>query len=222
MKKYFETLRKCPLFDKIEDDNLTALLDCLGARVSSYNKKDTIIAEGEAARYICIVLSGSVQIIQIDYFGNRSIVSDIGPSQLFGEAFACAGEEEIPVNVVANEDCEIMFIDCNRATHTCCNACEFHGKIIYNLMKNMAIKNIMFHQKIQITAKRTTREKLLAYLTLQAKKKGSNSFEIPFDRQALADYLEVDRSGLSAEISKLRDEGIVESKKSRFKLLHTK
>lgn len=219
MQKYFETLRKCPLFYQIEEENLTALLGCLGAKVCSYNKKDTIIAEGEPAQYIGIVLSGSVEIIQIDYFGNRSIVSDIGASHLFGEAFACAGEKEIPVTVVANESCEIMFIDCKRAMHSCCNACTFHAKIIYNLMKDMATKNILFHQKIQITAKRSTREKLLAYLMMQAKKHGSNSFYIPFDRQALADYLEVDRSGLSAEISKLRDEGMIESKKSWFQLL---
>lgn len=219
MQKYFEILRKCPLFYQIEEENLTALLGCLGAKVRSYNKKDTVIAEGELAQYIGIVLSGSVQIIQIDYFGNRSIVSDIGASNLFGEAFACAGEKETPVTVVANASCEIMFIDCERAMHSCCNACTFHTKIIYNLMRDMATKNILFHQKIQITAKRSTREKLLAYLMLQAKKHGSNSFYIPFDRQALADYLEVDRSGLSAEISKLRDEGMIESKKSWFKLL---
>ena len=219
MKKYFDVLQKCTLFSQIDAENLTALLGCLGAKVRTYNKKDTIIAEGEAARNIGIVLSGSVQIIQIDYFGNRSIISDIAPAQLFGEAFACAGEPEIPVNAVAGEACQVMFIDCERVMHPCCNGCEFHQKIIYNLMKNMAAKNIMFHQKIQITSKRTTREKLMAYLMLQAKKNSSASFAIPFDRQELADYLEVDRSGLSAEISKLRSEGILKSNKNHFVLL---
>lgn len=219
MKKYFDILRKCTLFNQIDDENLAALLGCLGAKVRAYNKRDTIIAEGEAAGKIGIVLSGTVQIIQIDYFGNRSIISDIAPAQLFGEAFACAGVPEIPVNVVANEPCEILFIDCERTMHPCCNGCEFHGKIIYNLMKDMALKNIMFHQKIQITAKRSTREKLMAYLMLRAKKNGSGSFDIPFDRQELADYLEVDRSGLSAEISKLRREGIIKCRKNHFVLL---
>ncbi|MBQ7821815.1 MAG: Crp/Fnr family transcriptional regulator [Clostridia bacterium] len=219
MKKYFDILRKSPLFNRIEDEDLTALLSCLGAKVCSYNKKETIMSEGEEAHEFGIVLFGSVQVIQIDYFGNRSIVSDVTPGEIFGEAFACAGESEIPVSVVANEACEVMFIDCNRAMHSCSNACEFHSKIIFNLMKIMALKNIMFHQKLQITSKRTTREKLLTYLMQQAKRNNSNSFEIPFDRQELADYLEVDRSGLSAEISKLRDEGIIESQKSRFRLL---
>lgn len=219
MKKYFNVLRKCPLFDQIEDENLTAILGCLGARVVSFRKKETVIAEGEAARNICIVLSGSVQIIQVDYFGNRSIVSGAAPSEMFGESFACAGVKSIPVSVVANEYSAIMLIDCIRIMHACGNSCGFHQKMIYNLMRDVATKNIMFHQKIEITSKRSTREKLMAYLMLQAKKTGSNSFEIPFDRQELADYLEVERSGLSAEISKMRKEGIIESRKNHFELL---
>lgn len=219
MKKYSEILRKCSLFDNIEDENLTALLGCLGARVKSFGKKETIMAEGDSTRDFGIVLSGSVQIMQLDYLGNRSIVSNIAPTQLFGEAFSCAGVSTMPLDVVASEPSEIMFIDCHRALHTCSNACEFHSRIIYNLMKSMATKNIIFHQKLQITSKRSTRKKLMAYLMLQSKKTGSKSFEIPFDRQELADYLEVDRSGLSAEISKLRKEGIIKSHKNRFQIL---
>ncbi|MBE7045276.1 MAG: Crp/Fnr family transcriptional regulator [Ruminococcaceae bacterium] len=219
MKKYFPVLRKCTLFDQVADEDLIALLGCLGARVQSYQKKDTVLSEGETATHIGILLSGSVQMIQHDYFGNRSIVSEIHASQLFAESFACAGDAELPVSVIANEPSEVMFINCNRVMYTCANACAFHGKIIYNLMKTMANKNILFHQKLQITSKRTTREKLMTYLLQQAKRKGKNSFEIPFNRQELADYLEVDRSGLSAEISKLRDEGILKSDRSRFELL---
>lgn len=219
MKKYFEVLRKCPLFNEIEDENLIALLGCLDARVRFYEKKETIIAEGMPAKYLGIVLSGSVQIVRIDYFGNRSIVSGAEPSQLFAEAFACAEVGAIPVDIIANEPCEIMLIDCHRLMHSCSNACGFHQQMIFNLMKDMATKNLMFHQKIEITSKRSTREKLMAYLMFQAKKVGSNRFEIPFDRQELADYLEVDRSGLSAEIGKLCKEGVLISRKKQFELL---
>lgn len=219
MEKYLKILKNCMLFDDIEDDNLKALLGCLEARIKVYKKREIIISEGEPAKNVGIVLSGSVQVMQIDYFGNRSIVSNISKSQLFGESFACAGVEETPVDTVANEDCEIMFINCARIMRSCCNACTFHSQMIYNLMKNMAVKNIMFHRKIQITAKRTTREKLMEYLLQQAKEKDSTSFIIPFNRQELADFLEVDRSGLSVEISKLRDEGILESYKNSFKLI---
>ena len=219
MKKYLEILKKCPLFAGIDEENLLRMLTCLGARVTAFDKKYTIFAEGTPARHIGIVLSGSAQIIQVDYYGNRSILSEVAPSEIFGEAFACAESRNLPISVIATEPCEVMLLECSHILHTCQNNCGFHQALIFNLMKDLATKNILFHQRIEITAKRSTREKLLAYLVLQAKNTGSDSFEIPFDRQELADYLEVDRSGLSAEISKLRKEGILESQKNRFTLL---
>ena len=219
MKKYFETLRKCPLFSQIVDDDLLTMLGCLGAKVEHFDKKYTILTEGRPAKHIGIVLSGSAQIVQNDYYGNRSLLSSVEPAEVFGEAFACAEVPSLPVSVIANEPSEIMLIDSAHILHTCCNNCGFHQQLIFNLMKSLATKNIMFHQRLEITAKRSTREKLIAYLMLQAKKAGSNSFDIPFDRQELADFLEVDRSGLSAEISKLRQEGVIESHRKHFKLL---
>ena len=219
MKKYFEILRKCPLFNQIEDENLIALLGCLGAKVEKKKKKETIMAEGTEARYIGIVLSGSAQVLRIDYFGNRSIVSGAGPSEMFAEAFACAEVKEIPVDIIANEPCEIMLLDGQRIMHSCSSACGFHQQVIFNLMKAVATKNIRFHQKIEVTSKRSTREKLMTYLMIQAKKAGSRSFDIPFDLQELADYLEVDRSGLSAEISRLCKEGVLTSRRKHFELL---
>ena len=209
MEKYFEIIRKCPLFEGIEDKDLLGLMGCLGAKLISFEKKYTIFTEGSRAKYLGIILSGSAQIIQLDYYGNRSILSIIEPSELFGEAFACAELEAIPVSVVANEACDVLLIECERILHTCSKACGFHQRLIFNLMKDIATKAIMFQQKIEIVSKRSTREKLLAYLNIQSKKAGSRSFDIPFDRQELADYLEVERSGLSAEISKLRKEGIL-------------
>ena len=219
MKKYLEILKKCPLFDHIEDEDLIRMLGCLGAKIEAFDKKYTVFAEGSPAKYIGIVLTGSAQILQIDYYGNRNILSNISASQVFAEAFACAEIPTIPVTVIANEPCEIMLIDCSHILHTCTNNCGFHQHLIFNLMKDLAKKTITFHQKIEITSKRTTREKLMTYLALEAKKASSNSFDIPFDRQELADYIEVDRSGLSAEISKLKKEGLIESQKNHFELL---
>ena len=219
MKKYLKILRQCSLFHGIDDDNLIKMLTCLGARITEFDKKYTIFAEGSRARHIGIVLSGSAQIVQVDYYGNRSIVSDVKPAEIFGEAFACAECASLPISVIASDPCEVMLIDCSHILHTCQNNCGFHQALIFNLMKDLAGKSLRFHERIEITSKRSTREKLLAYLTIQAKTAGSDSFEIPFDRQELADYLEVDRSGLSAEISKMRKEGILESEKNRFTLL---
>lgn len=221
-KNYDEVLEKCLLFNDIEHKNLSAMLGCLGAKVEKFSKNQTILTEGEPARRIGIVLSGAAQIIRVDYYGNRSIVASMEPAQLFGESFACAGVKTMPVSVVASEDAEVMLIDCARIIRSCSNACVFHNQMIFNLMKVVATKNLVFNQKLEVTSRRTTREKLMTYLLLQAKLQNKSSFTIPYDRQELADFLEVDRSGLSAEISRMRREGLIACKRSTFTLLNKK
>lgn len=219
MIEYFDLLRRCRLFDGIADGELGPMLRCLGARTVRCPRGGTIIGEGEPARELGIVLSGAAQIVRVDYYGNRSIVADIAPAQLFAESFACAETDVMPVSVVASADSEVMLIDARRVTVSCSNACEFHNRMIFNLLKVVARKNLIMNQKLEIISRRTTREKLMAYLMGQAKQAGSSRFVIPFDRQELADYLEVERSGLSAEIGKLRREGVLESRQSEFTLL---
>lgn len=219
MQKYFNILKKCPLFFGIEDEELMRMLECLGAKIEVFDKKSTIFAEGSRAKYIGIVLKGTAQMTQVDYYGNRSILSGYFPTDIFAEAFACAEVKEIPISVVADEPCAVMLIDCSRVLHTCQNNCGFHQQLIFNLMKELAMKNLTFHRKIEVTSKRTTREKLMAYLLQISQKSGSMKFDIPFDRQELADYLEVERSGLSTEIGKMKKEGIIENNKNHFELL---
>ena len=219
MKEFFPILETCPLFDGIDLKDLSSMLTCLGARVSNYQKNQVIFREGETAKYVGIVLSGAVQIVREDFYGNRSIVARIEPSELFGESFACAGVSVLPVSVAAAEDSRVMLIDCRRLTVSCTSACSFHSKMIFNLLQVVATKNLIFNQKIEITSHRTTREKLMAYLLMQAKQNKSSSFTIPYDRQALADYLCVDRSAMAVEIGKLRKDGIIACEKSRFELL---
>ena len=219
MRKYLQVLGKCPLFLEIEDTDLLKMLTCLGARIEKFGKRETVLSEGSLAEYIGIVLSGSVTVLRNDYYGTRSILSIGRESDVFAEAFACASAK-LPVSVVANEPCEVMLINSSRIIPRCECGCDYHNRLIYNLMKDLATKTIMFHQRVEIISRRTTREKLLAYLMFYAKRVGSESFEIPFDRQELADYLEVDRSGLCAEISKLRGEGVLESNKRHFRLIN--
>lgn len=218
MKKYMEILSKCRLFENMENENITAMLGRLEAEMRSYKKEQNIFTEGEKASHIGIILSGTAQIVRVDFYGNRSIVTNIEPSEIFGESFVCTETKSVPVNVIAEKDCEVMLIDSRKMLHPCCNACEFHSQIIFNLMKEIAAKNLLLNQKIEIISKRTTREKLMTYLMIQAKQRGK-SFTIPYDRQELADFLEVDRSGLSAEISRLRKENVIECKRNFFRLL---
>lgn len=216
MKKYLEILKKCPLFKGVDSNNLLAMLDCLDVKTEFFYKKQTILSEGSPAESICVMLKGSGHICRIDYFGNRSILSDIHEGEMFAEAFACASTEKLPISVIADEYCEVMMINSENIMNTCDNGCDFHRRLVFNLMQELAARTIMFQQKIEITSQKTTREKLMTYLMICAKKSGCNSFEIPFDRQALADYLGVDRSGLSAEIGKLRKDGIIECRKNKF------
>jgi len=219
MQELIPILQECPLFEGIFPDELTALLNCLGARVQTHTKNATIFREGDPATFIGIVLTGSAHLVREDYFGNRSLVARIAPGELFGESYSCSGVTTLPINVIAGEDCQVMLIDCRRVTVSCSNACAFHSRMVTNLLRLVAAKNLVLHQKIEITSKRSTREKLMAYLLSQAKSQGSSYFTIPYDRQTLADYLEVDRSGLSAEISKLRREGILDADRNVFRLL---
>lgn len=218
MKKYLDCLKKCALFAHIENKNLIAMLGCLGARTQVYTKNQYIMTEGDPATQIGIVLSGMAQLVQIDYYGNRSIVTNISEGQLFAESFACAGVDVLPIDVIAAADTEVMLIDCRRITTTCCNSCEFHNQIIFNLLKIVATKNLLFHKKIEVTSKRSTKEKLITYLLNEAKKNHSDTFVIPYDRQELADYLGVERSGLSSEIGKLRKAGLIDVQKNKFKI----
>ncbi len=219
MLKYYQILQACPLFSGISKDDLLQMLTCLGATYVRFDKRFDVFSEGAPVKHIGILLSGAAQMSQIDYCGNRIILGNVQAGEVFAEAFACADISAMPITITATEPCEVLFIASSHILHTCENACAFHRQLIFNLMKELATKTILLHKRVEITSKRTTREKLLAYLMLCAKEAGSDSFDIPFDRQELADYLEVDRSGLSTEIGKLRDEGVLESRKKHFHLL---
>lgn len=218
MKKYIDVLKNCMLFEDIAEDELLSMLSCLDARVITAQKGELVLCEGEPAEHVGILLSGEVQIIRNDFFGNRDIVSALMPGEMFGESFACAAVKELPVSVAASECSEIMFIDCRRIITTCSSSCRFHNSVIYNLLRVLADKNIAFNRKMEIVSKRTTRDKLMTYLLMQAKSCGSSSFTIPFDRQELADYLGVERSAMSKEISRMKADGLIDCRKSRFEV----
>ena len=215
----FDVLQLCPVFDGIEKENLKPMLSCLGAVVKNYDAKESVFSEGDKADKVGIVLSGAVQIVRVDYDGNRSILSKIQETGIFAESFSFAGVDEMPVSVVAEEKTKILLLNSSRMISPCSKACDFHNRIIHNMLRIMARKNLNFHRKIEITSKKTTREKLLSFLMRQAKQEGTKKFTVPFDRQELADYLGVERSGLSAEISKLRKEGVINCRKNEFELL---
>lgn len=218
MENYIDSLKQIPLFKGIGQKDLASMLQCLNAKEMSYKKQDIVLLEGQPVNSVGIVLSGTVQVIKEDYVGNRSIIMEIPQGNLFAEAFSCARTDKIPVTVVSVTDSEILWVDYKRITSTCSSACRFHTKLIENMLAILASKNILLNQKIEYLTKRTTREKVLSYLSDQAVRKGKDEFDIPFNRQELADFLCVDRSAMSSELSKLQQEGILQFHRNHFTL----
>lgn len=216
MKNFFDSLTRCPLFANIEYSDLECMLKCLDAKTMEISKGTPVFLEGSPARFVGVVLSGKVQIVQDDYYGNRSVLTVLEAGEMFAEVFSCAGLETMPVSAIALTNSNILLLDCRRMLTTCSNACCFHSQLMKNLLQGMAWKNLALNRKIQYMSRKTTKEKLTAYLLDYAKQQESSEFVIPYDRQALANYLGVERSAMSAEISKLKKSGQIDTKGSWF------
>ena len=195
------------------------MLSCLAARVVEYKKDNYIYMSGSTMSEIGIVLSGSVIIIKEDYWGNRTIISRMSASDMFAESFAFTAGEKLSISVVAAENAEILFIDCKNIINIETSPFGFHTILINNMVRILAGKNVMLMQKIDHLSCRSTRDKLLSYLSAQALEQKCKAFTIPYNRQELADYLCIDRSAMSSELGKLRDEGILTFHKNSFELL---
>lgn len=215
---YFEIIKMCPLFESISKSQLNSLLKCISAVEKSYEKNSFIFREDDTANSVGVVLSGVVYVFKEDFWGKRNILARIGPGELFGEAFSCAEADRLTINVSAVENSTVLMIDYKKIITTCSFACTFHTILIKNMLKILAKKNIMLTQKIEHITKNSTREKLLSYLSSKALQAESRIFTIPFNRQELADYLSVERSAMSAELCRMRDEGIISFHKNQFEL----
>lgn len=221
MKSIFSGVRS-PLFADIAEQDLTALLACLSAVKRSYRKGEFIFRAGEKPVTVGLVLTGSARVVQEDFWGHRLILAHVFSGDIFGEAFSCAEEKVLPVGVTAAEDSEILLIDYRKIVTTCSSACLFHARLVMNMLRILAEKNMQLTRKIEHLSKRTTREKLLSYLSDQAVHATGQHVEIPFNRQELADYLCVDRSALSRELGQMQSEGLVEYDKNSFTLTRAK
>lgn len=219
MEKYFSLLLDSPLFQGIAREDLGSLLTCLGARNEAFSKGAPIFLEGDPAGFIGFVLEGAVQIVQEDFHGNRSVLTVAQRGEPFAEAFACAKIARMPVSGYAIQETRVLWLGCRKMLNLCTNACGFHNMLVQNLLQLVSQKCLELNRKIRFMSQKTTREKLMAYLLDQAKAQGSGEFTIPLDRQALADFLGVERSAMSAELSKLRAMGVLETTGSHFRLL---
>lgn len=212
-----KNLTKIALMQGLNEQEISLILNCLQAKIKKYEKGETIFQEGEKIEEIGIIFSGTVTVQRNDYWGNRSIVALLGEMDVFGETFACLNQSS-DVQVIAEESSEILFLQVNRVLTTCSSSCQFHNRLIRNLLGICAKKNYQMNVKVDILSQKTTREKLLTFLSRQAIYLGKQQFEIPFNRQQLADYLSVDRSAMTVELGKLKKEGIIDFQKNVFTL----
>ena len=219
MKKYVSILKRTQMFAGVGDDEITSMLSCLGARLFTYKKGEYVLRQGEHLSDITILVEGNLHIQKDDYWGNRSILGQITVGEMFGEAYVAPESGALLNDVVAIEDSIVIFFDVKRIITTCSSACRFHAMVVQNMFFAISEKNRKLVQKLGHMSKRTTRDKLISYLSEEAKKQNCAIFTIPFNRQQLADFLSVDRSAMSNELCKMRDEGLLEFNKNSFKLL---
>ena len=219
MKKYIPVLKKTKLFAGIANDEIASMLLCLDAQLHHYKKGEYVLREGEHLSDIMILVIGRLLIQKDDYWGNRSILEQISMGEMFGEAYIAPESEPLLNDVVAAEDSVVMFFNAKQIITTCSSACRFHTMVVQNLFFSISEKNRKVVRKLSHMSKRSIREKLISYLSEEATRQNSSSFAIPFNRQQLADFLFVDRSAMSNELSKMRKEGLLEFERNCFKLL---
>lgn len=219
MKQYIPILRQSQLFSGVNNEEIAAMLHCLNANLKTYQKGEYVFRQGETLNYITVLVKGCLHVQRDDFLGNRTIISQINVGEMFGEAYIAPESGFLLNDVVAVENSAVIFFDAQRVITVCSSACCFHSLVIQNLLFGISEKNRKLVQKLGHISKRSTREKLISYLSEQSQKSNSRIFEIPFNRQQLADFLSVDRSAMSNELCKMRDEGLLEFERNKFRLL---
>lgn len=208
-----------PLFDGIDPGDRMAMLNCTGYHISAFRKGEIVAFENENIKHVGIVISGTVDMIKEDIWGNKTMLVRIREQEVFGETFACGSDNLSVVTFQVLEDAQILFIPFDRVMRSCTMACQFHHRLIENMVRVIADKNRDLMRKVEAVSKRSIREKLLAYLSVQAQTRGTRYFEIPLGRVELAEYLCVDRSAMTRELVKMKEDGLIDYDRNCFRML---
>lgn len=218
MKEMLSVLRTSGIFSGISEEETEKMIHCLEVRPETFQKDEYILRAGDRVEAFGLVITGKVMIIQEDFWGNRNILAAVGAGHCFAETFACSPGAVLNVSVIAETNVQVLFLNVKRILTTCSSTCSHHSRMIRNLLSELAEKNLRLNEKITHLGQRSRRAKILSYLSAEAQRHGSAEFDIAFSRQQLADYLSVDRSGLSMELSRMQEEGLLEYRKKHFVL----
>lgn len=219
LDKYYNQIKNSPVFLGMTDDELCGLLECFNAYIRKFEKEEMIIRQGDIIPNIYLILDGEVNIEKDTYWGRRIIVTRLGKNDNLALSFVGSKDVESSIDAITVKNTLVLVLNYEKCTSMCQNACTRHKVLINNLFRILSKENIELLQKIENVSQKTIREKLLTYLSNEAQKKHSNNFDIHFNRQDLADYLNVDRSAMSFELSKLQKEGLIMYNKNHFELL---
>ena len=210
---------RSPLFAGIGSEDMEGILGCIGYHVREYAKGEIIAFEEETINHVGVVMEGAVDMVKEDVWGNRTMLLRSYREDIFGETFACGEDSLSVVTFVAAQDCRVLFLSFCRVMHTCTHACVFHQTLIENMVRIIARKNRELMRKVEVVSKKTLREKILAYLSIQSQSQGKKQFEIPLGRVEWAEYLCADRSALTRELAKMKEEGLIDYQKNQFEIL---
>lgn len=210
---------RSPLFAGIAPSDMDGMLGCIGYHIRAFEKGQIIAFEEDTINHVGVVLEGAVDMVKEDIWGNRTMLVRTYPQDVFGETFACGAESSSLVSFVAAQDSKVLFLSFCRVMHTCTHACQFHQTLIENMVRLIARKNRELMRKVEVVSKKTLREKILAYLSIQAQTQGAKRFEIPLGRVEWAEYLCADRSALTRELAKMKDEGLIDYHRNSFEIL---
>ena len=221
MDTYGLKLSETAIFKGMSEDEIQEAMCVLQAHDRSYKKGETVFHAGETTDSMGLMLEGSVTIRSDDLWGNRTILSHVGPGQFFAETYAFLREAVLLVDVCANENCRILFFRIGALRGPTGRADPWLLRLTTNLLVISSHKNLILSERSFHTAPRTIRARLLAYLHTVSVQTRSAEFDIPFDRQQLADYLNIDRTALSRELGRMQDEGLIAFRKNHF-VIHNK
>ncbi len=217
MQKNYNKIMDNKLFSNILEKDFSLMITCLGAFEKSYVKNETILNEGDCINFVGAVLGGSVKIIKSDYDGNEVIIAEVFEGDIFAEVFACAEIFRSPVSIISATQSRVLFFNYRKIITACSSSCVFHQQLISNMLNVIANKSLYLNKRIDMISKKSLRNKILTYFHYESM--GRKHFSISMNREELANFLCADRSALSNELSKMKNDGLIDYSKNEFILL---
>lgn len=205
------------LFENVQNSEVLELLKCIGIKTKVFRKNAFILKAGSKIDYLAVILGGNAIMSKTDSFGKQTIIEELKMNDIFGHNIVCCGLDKSPIDVVAQNECEVLFLPFEKVVTPCEKLCPYHLQLIKNVMKMISKRNSLLNDKIDIIGQKTTRDKIMALL--ETYHNGQKVFSIPYSREEMAKFLCVDRSAMSRELCRMRDEGILKFSKNHFEIL---